>query len=167
MGLIVELLEMYEKNLKEGSCRLVEVPQEQRKPVQVGQIRELWTIPQERFLVLREESGLYRTAPLTSYLQLLPQNAPLYELRRHGLVLGVVPIWDYLKEEIIVNHSKVIGKVSEEEVARIKEYLKQDTDKLPWHTKRFMRLNSRRWAYISLASMLMHAEEVEREWEEE
>jgi len=157
----VELLEVYEKNLKEGTDQLLEVSK--KSPVQVGQIREMWSVPMERFLVLdKVQEGLYLTVPLTSYLQLLPNTAPTYNLKRHGLVLRVVPVWDYLREEIILNYSQVIGKVSPQEIERIKEYLKQEKE-LQWHTRRFTRLNSKRWAKWTMYSLLTHAEEQEEE----
>ncbi len=157
----LELLEVYEKNLKEGTERLLEVSQ--KKEPEVGQIREMWSVPMERFLVLdKVQEGLYLTVPMTSYLQVLPEDAPTYELRRHGLVLRVVPVWDYLREEIILNYSQVIGKVSPQEIERIKEYLKQEKE-LQWHTRRFIRLNSKRWAKWTMYSLLTHAEEQEED----
>lgn len=42
MSLELELLEIYEKNLKEGSDKLVEV--QHKKPPKCGQIRELWSV---------------------------------------------------------------------------------------------------------------------------
>ncbi len=108
MSLELELLEIYEKNLKEGSDELLEVPH--KKEPKVGQIRELWSVPVERFVILQEvQEGLYKTVPLTSYLQVLPNSTPIYELRSRGLKLGVVPVWDYLRRELIENYSQVIG----------------------------------------------------------
>ncbi|MEM0504061.1 MAG: hypothetical protein QXT58_05060 [Archaeoglobaceae archaeon] len=161
--LIVELLELYEKNLKEGRPIPTVVPEYLRKPVAVGQIRELWTVPVERFVILDKTSeGLYLTVPMTSYLQLLPHNSPVYEIKSRGLRLGVVPVWDYLRQELIENYSQVIGKASPQEIERIRECLKQEKQ-LSWHTRRFIRLNSKLWANLTLFSMLSYAEEQEED----
>jgi len=157
----LELLEIYEKNLKND--KLVEVPQKQRVQIQIGQIRELWSVPVERFLILEEvNQGLYLTVPMTSYLQLLPNNSPAYKIKNKGLVLGVVPTWDYLRQELIERYSQVIGRVSEEELQKIKDYINK-TKNLPWHTKRFIKLNSKRWAKWTMYSLLAQAELAEQE----
>ncbi|MEJ5339863.1 MAG: hypothetical protein ACK42C_06990 [Aquificaceae bacterium] len=161
MGLEIELLQTYEKSLKEGTDRLFQVP-EKREP-QVGQIREMWSLPVERFLVLEEAGeGLFLTVPLTSYLQLLPESAPVYELRSHGLRLGVVPVWDYLRKELIENCSQVLGRVSPEELLRVKSYV-LETKNLKYATRKFIKLNSRRWAKWTMHSLLAQAEKAERE----
>lgn len=157
----LELLEAYEKNLKEGTDKLIEV--KDKKAPQPGQIREIWSVPVERFLIVEEvNQGLYLTVPMTSYLQLLPYSSPVYELKSLGLKLGVLPVWDYLRQELIVNYSQVIGKVNPQEIERIREYLNQEKE-LKWHTKRFIRLNSKRWAKWTMYSLLAQAEEEEEQ----
>ncbi len=161
MSLELELLEIYEKNLKEGSDELLEVPH--KKEPKVGQIRELWSVPVERFVILEEvQEGLYKTVPLTSYLQVLPNSTPIYELRSRGLKLGVVPVWDYLRRELIENYSQVIGKLPEEELSKIEEYLSREKE-LKFATRRFIKLNSKRWAKWTMYSLLAQAELAERE----
>ncbi|QID32734.1 hypothetical protein [Pampinifervens florentissimum] len=161
MSLELELLEIYEKNLKEGSDKLVEV--QHKKPPKCGQIRELWSVPVERFLILEETGeGLYLTVPMTSYLQLLPNNAPMYEIKGRGLRLGVVPVWDYLRQELITTYSQVIGVISQDQLERIKNFLRE-SQSIPWHTRRFIKLNSKRWAKWTMYSLLAQAELAERE----
>lgn len=160
----VELLEMYEKNLKEGSRKLIEVPD--KKEIEVGQIRELWMIPPERFLVLEKvDDNLYLVVPMTSYIQLLPENTPLYANRYSDdyiTILGVVPVWDYVKGEIIRKYSKVIGRVRETELPKIKDYIERRDKNYSWEVKRFIRLNSKIWSSINMYSILSHVDERER-----
>lgn len=158
MSLRVELLELYEQSLKEGTDRLFEV--DRKVDVRVGQIREIWCLPPERFVVVEEvQEGLYLTVPLTSYLQLLPQDAPLYELRRTGLRLGVVPVWDYMRKELIERYSTVLGKVHQPELEKIKEYaFSKANEKLDYISRRFVKLNSKRWAIWNMYSLLAQAE---------
>ncbi len=156
MSLELDLLEIYEKSLKEGTDQLLEVPH--RKPPAPGQIRELWSLPLERFMVLEEVSeGLYLTVPLTSYLQLLPHSSPVYEIKSRGLRLGVVPVWDYLRQELIENYSQVIGRVSQDQIQKVKDYITKTKD-LRWATKRFISLNSKRWAKWTMHSLLAQAD---------
>ncbi|WP_171261032.1 hypothetical protein, partial [Acinetobacter baumannii] len=140
---------------------LLEVPH--KKEPKVGQIRELWSVPVERFVILQEvQEGLYKTVPLTSYLQVLPNSTPIYELRSRGLKLGVVPVWDYLRRELIENYSQVIGKLPEEELSKIEEYLSREKE-LKFATRRYIKLNSKRWAKWTMYSLLAQAELAERE----
>ncbi|MFN3263274.1 MAG: hypothetical protein ACK42C_00050 [Aquificaceae bacterium] len=162
MSLELEFLENYEKSLKEGTSRLFEVPS--KEPVETGQIRELWCVPVERFLILSEDTtGLYITVPLTSYIQLLPRDTLFFELKGQGLLLGVVPVWDYLRQEVIENYSKVIGKVSEDDLKKVKELLKTGFKDKRWAVKRFLRLNSKRWVALTMGSLLVQAELAEEE----
>lgn len=164
--MIVEFLEVYEKNLKEGRPIPSSVPEELRKPVAVGQIRELWTVPVERFVVLGEEAGLWLTVPLTNMVMLLPKDGLFYALKRQGLVLGVLPTWDYLRSELVEKYSRVIGRLTPAEVERVKSYVRNTKrEDLPWHTRRLIRLNSKLWANLTLFSMLAHAHEQEEEKE--
>jgi len=160
----VELLEMYEKNLKEGCMKLVEVPENEKREIEVGQIRELW-MPMERFLVLeRVDDNLYLTVPLTSYVQLLPEDAPLYCNRysdNYKILLGVVPVWDYVKGDIIKRYSKVIGRIRETEIPKIKSYIEKKDRNYPWEVKRFIKLNSKVWSMINMYSILSHVDEIE------
>lgn len=164
----VELLEMYEKNLKEGSRRLIEVPEP--TDIEIGQIREIWMIPPERFLVLEKvNDNLYLTVPLTSYIQLLPEDAPLYCNRYsddYKILLGVVPVWDYVKADIIKRYSKVIGRVRETEIQKIKSYIEKKDRNYPWEVKRFIRLNSKVWSMINMHSILSHVDEIENSEED-
>lgn len=158
----LELLNLYEASLKEGASVPVRVPQKLKKEVKVGQIRELWSVPVERFVVLQKEGDLFITAPMTSYLQLLPEKSPLYRLSSYGLVLGVVQGFDYLRSEFIQNYSTVLGFVSQEELARIKTFAMESQNlNTGWVQKRFARLNSRRWAKYTLANLLAHANKAE------
>lgn len=159
-----ELLSMYEKNLKEGSMKLIEVP-EPYDEIEIGQIRELWMIPPERFLVLEKvDDNLHITVPMTSYIQLLPEDTPLYANRySDGFIttLGVVPVWDYVRDEIIRRYSKVIGRIRETELSKIKSYMEKSNRNYPWEIKRFIRLNSKIWSLINMYSLLSNVDEIE------
>lgn len=158
MSLKAELLKIYEDSLKEGRHTPAKVHKE-IKPI-VGQIREVWSVPVERFLVLSyPEEGLYLTAPMTAYLPLVPEGSPIYELRSLGLRLAVLPAWDYLREEFIKNYTSPIGRVPEEEVKRIEEWVKGSQDSpMDYAVRRFIKLNSKRWARWTMASLLFHAD---------
>ncbi|MCX8000627.1 MAG: hypothetical protein N3A69_17035, partial [Leptospiraceae bacterium] len=135
----------------------------------VGQVREMWTIPLERFLVLEEVGdGLYKTVPLTSYVLLLPSSAPVYRLQSYGLRLGAVPTWDYLRVEFIEKYTTSIGRISPQELERVKIYVKTtDSDSLKYATRKFISLNSKVWAKWTMASLLHHADLAEEEANEE
>lgn len=158
-----ELLSMYEKNLKEGSIKLIEVP-EPYEEIQTGQIRELWMIPPERFLVLEKvDDNLYITVPMTSYIQLLPEDAPLYANKYTDdfiTTLGVVPVWDYVRGEIIRKYSKVIGRIRETELSKIKSYIEKGNN-YPWEVRRFIKLNSKIWSSLNMYSILSDVDEIE------
>lgn len=161
MSLKLELLELYESSLKEGTDIPVEV--QTVKEVSVGQIREITSIPPERFIIIGQEGDLFITAPVTSYIELLPRHTPLYRLRSWGLRLGVVPAWDFLRREFIEKYSYVLGRANEEEVEKVKSYLKSvDINSVGWTVKRFIRLNSKRWAKWTMASLLVHADMAEQ-----
>lgn len=161
MSMELELLEIYERSIKEGSDKLTPIPE--KKEVKIGQIRELWSLPTERFVILEEVGeGLFLTAPMTSYLQVLPSDSPMYELKSQGLRLGIIPVWDYLRRELIEEFSTVIGRVSTDEITKIKEYISKPKT-LKYATKRFIKLNSKRWAKWTMYSLLAQAELAERE----
>ncbi|MCX8000829.1 MAG: hypothetical protein N3A69_18130, partial [Leptospiraceae bacterium] len=62
----VELLKAYEVSIKEGTHVPARV--QRSTPPQVGQVREVWSVPVERFVITEKVSdGLYKTVPLTSY----------------------------------------------------------------------------------------------------
>lgn len=156
MSLKLELLELYRKSLKEGNDELTEVMD--KKQAKAGQIRELWSLPPERFVVLEDSgNGVFLTTPLTSYLQLLPANAPVYQLRSRRLNLGVLPVWNRLRKELIENYSQVLGIVSTEELQRIKDYVSEKKE-LSYTTRSFLKLNSQRWARWSMYSLLAQAD---------
>lgn len=158
---VLDLLENYKESLKEGRLTPVPIKGDQAS---VGQIRELTTIPEERFLVLEEvKKDLFLTVPMTSYLQLIYGDYPLpkvYELR--GLRLSPVPTWDYLRRDLIENYSYVIGKISD--LTEIKVWLNEIKNaKLPWYTRKFLKLNAKVWSKLSLSSILTKLEEEEKE----
>jgi hypothetical protein len=166
----MDLLRLYEKSLEEGMPVPVEVNGE---PVRVGQVRELATIPFERFLVLEEvEPELFLTVPVTSYLHLLnfKPYPPTYLFRGYSskfdLVLACVPSWDYMKKELIERFSQKIGYIREEQLKRVKEWLSEVINiDLPWYTRKFLRLNSKVWAKLTQSSLLTHIEELEEKAE--
>lgn len=144
---VMDFLRLYEKSLEEGRLVPVKVDGE---PVKVGQVRELATIPGERFLVLEEvEPELYLTVPMSSYLPLLnfEPYPPVFVFRgyssRYALTLACVPVWDYLRKELIEGYSQKIGYLGEESLKRVKEWLEEVKGiDLPWYVRKFIRLNS-------------------------
>ncbi|MDW7973340.1 MAG: hypothetical protein RMI01_09100 [Thermodesulfovibrio sp.] len=160
---MLDLLKAYEVSIKEGT----HVPARVQRsiPPQVGQVREVWSVPVERFVIVSEVGdGLYKTVPLTSYLQLLPRNAPLYELLSAGLRLGALPLWDYLRAEFIEEYTNPIGRISPQELEKIKKYVNStDRGSLDYVVKRFIRLNSKRWARWTMYSLLSHEDEVDEQ----
>lgn len=161
---VMDLLRLYEKSLEEGMPVPVEVNGE---PVRVGQVRELATIPGERFLVLEEvKEGLYLTVPMTSYLQLVnfQPYPPTFVFKgyssRYALTLACVPVWDYLTGELIEEYSQKIGYLNEESLKRVKEWLNEVINiDLPWYTRKFLSLNSKVWAKLTQSSLLDLEEE--------
>lgn len=163
MSIRIELLKAYEVSIKEGTHVPARV--QESTPPQVGQIREVWSVPVERFVIVEEAGeGLYFTVPLTSYLQLLPPNAPLYELSSAGLRLGALPLWDYLRAEFIEKYTNPIGRISSKELERIRRYVNStDRSCLDYVVRRFIRLNSKRWARWTMYSLISHADEVDEQ----
>ncbi|MEM4591823.1 hypothetical protein [Pampinifervens florentissimum] len=165
---VMDFLRLYEKSLEEGRLVPVKVDGE---PVKVGQVRELATIPGERFLVLEEvEPELYLTVPMSSYLPLLnfEPYPPVFVFRgyssRYALTLACVPVWDYLRKELIEGYSQKIGYLGEESLKRVKEWLEEVKGiDLPWYVRKFIRLNSEVWASLMQVSLMEHADRLEEE----
>jgi hypothetical protein len=160
---VVDFLKLYADSIEEGRPVPVEVKGE---PVKVGQVRELTTIPGERFLVLEEvEPDLFLTVPMTSYLQLVNfKPYPIVFEFPSGLRLATLPVWDYLGKELIERFSLVIGHVKEDNLKKVKVWLEEVKNiDLPWYTRKFLKLNSKIWAKLSLFSILEKLEEVEEE----
>ncbi|MDW8295243.1 MAG: hypothetical protein RMK21_07855, partial [Aquificaceae bacterium] len=152
---------IYEESLKEGTHLPAKVPEKfsQLLP-QVGEIREVWNIPPERFIIIRQvEDGLFFTVPMSSYLLLLPPGSPIYELKRLGLRLGVVPTWDYLREEFIKRYTSPIGRVPQADLSKIEQWVRSwREDSAGYAVRKFISLNSRIWAKWTMASLLHHAD---------
>lgn len=163
---VMDFLRLYEESLKEGRLIPVKVDGE---PVKVGQVRELATIPGERFLVLEEvQENLFLTVPMTSYLHLLnfKPYPPVFAFHnyssRYVLNLACVPSWDYLRRELMEGYSQVIGTIGEESLKRVKEWLNEVIKSdLPWYVRKFISLNSEVWARLTQASLMEHAERLE------
>lgn len=165
-----ELLKTYEESLKEGTHVPALVPEAKRRKPVVGEVREVWSVPVERFLIIRPlDNGLYLTAPMSAYLLLLPPDSPFYRLTASGLRLGVVPTWDYLREEFIEKHSSPIGKIPMGDLQRIEHWIKswrEDGKGVDYGVRKFISLNARYWAKWTMASLLHHADLAEEEEEE-
>ncbi|MGB9874162.1 MAG: hypothetical protein ACPLRS_04245, partial [Hydrogenobacter sp.] len=158
--MIVELLKIYTETVEKGDNTPVRI---EPTHAEVGQVRALTTLPEERFLVLKElDSDLFLVVPLSSYLQLLTTDPlpPLYEWR--GLRLALVPTWYHIRREIIENYSRKLFVIKD--ITSAKNYIKSvQRPNLPWHTKKFLHLNAKRWANLVLASLLKDTEEREEE----
>ncbi|MCX7999019.1 MAG: hypothetical protein N3A69_08740 [Leptospiraceae bacterium] len=159
---ISELLKIYEESLKNG--RNVPVKVSTPVPPRVGQIRELLTIPVERFVILSKiQDGLYLTAPMTAYLQLLPKDSLFYKLSVTGVKLGVIPTWDYLREEIILNYTLPIGSVPQVDIPKIEQWVRSwRDDSAGYAVRKFISLNSKVWAKWTMWS-LFHQADIEEE----
>ncbi len=142
-------LKLYKESL--GNERL-KVREDRRLPVEVGQIRILFWMPNEYVLIYHiEDEGLVHAVPLTEWV-----NLTTCSLRVHvrNFTWAPLPFVVYLRKELLEEESYPIAIVRQETIEKVL----RDVDRSPtwsaWRPVReFIKLVWKRYEGLTLASL--------------
>jgi hypothetical protein len=154
-------LKLYKDSL--GSERL-KVKESARVPVQVGQIRVLFWMPEEYVLIFHiEDEGLVHAVPLTEWVSLTTCSIRIH-IRHY--TFAPLPFIVYLRKEILEQESYPIAIVRQETIEKVLK----DVDMSPtWSAikpiRDFLKLVWKRYEDITLSSLFYT--HIQREKQEE
>jgi hypothetical protein len=154
-------LKLYKDSL--GSERL-KVKESARVPVQVGQIRVLFWMPEEYVLIFHiEDEGLVHAVPLTEWVSLTTCSIRIH-IRHY--TFAPLPFIVYLRKELLEQESYPIAIVRQETIEKVLK----DVDMSPtWSAikpiRDFLKLVWKRYEDITLSSLFYT--HIQREKQEE
>ncbi|WP_333785231.1 hypothetical protein [Thermocrinis sp.] len=162
-------LRMYKSCLGDGKFK---VKEEKRVPVEVGQVRVLFWIPEEYVLVYHvEEEGLVHAVPLTIWTDLTTTSLRIRlrsSLDNSPKTLAPLPFDVYLRREVLEEESLpiyIVRKDTVEKVLRAVERAPVRTAIKPsWE---FVKLVWKRYGELTLGSILATHIQREQQAEEE
>jgi hypothetical protein len=155
-------LKFYKDSL--GTERL-KVKESARVPVQVGQIRVLFWMPEEYVLIFHiEDEGLVHAVPLTVWVSLTTCSLRLHIKDR---IFAPLPFVVYLRKEILEQESYPIAVVRQETIEKVLRAV----DRSPtWSAikpiRDFLKLVWKRYEDITLSSLFYTHIQREREHED-
>jgi hypothetical protein len=142
-------LKLYKDSL--GSERL-KVKESARVPVQIGQIRVLFWMPEEYVLIFHvEDEGLVHVVPLTEWVNLTTCSIRIH-IRHY--TFAPLPFVVYLRKELLEQESYPIAIVRQETIEKVLK----DVDMSPtWSAikpiRDFLKLVWKRYEDITLSSL--------------
>jgi len=142
-------LKLYKDSL--GSERL-KVKESARVPVQVGQIRVLFWMPEEYVLIFNiEDEGLVHAVPLTEWVTLTTCSIRIH-IRHY--TFAPLPFIVYLRKELLEQESYPIAIVRQETIEKVLK----DVDRSPtWSAikpkREFLKLVWKRYEDITFSSL--------------
>ena len=151
-----KLLKLYKSLVSNEKFK---VKEEKRVPVEVGQVRVLFWVPEEYVLVYDvEESGLVHAVPLTIWTDLTTTSLRIRlrsSLDNSQKTLAPLPFYVYLRREVLEQESLPIYIVREDTVEKVLRALERapvrTAIKPSW---RFIKLVWRRYYDLMIASIL-------------
>ncbi len=144
-------LKLYKDSLGD---EMLKVKKEAQVPPAFGQIRLLFWMPEEYFLIYHiEDSGLVHVVPMTSWVRL--STVPLrVVIDERGTELKPLPFYAYLREELVLNHSYPLTTATE---AVVKAVIRAVEHSPTWSALRpkreFLKLVWKRWEKLTLSSL--------------
>jgi len=100
-------------------------------PPKLNELRELCTIPPIYFAIAEElpfdQVKLYKALVLTEEIGLgwLNPETPIIKLPHLKTLLVVLPFWVYLDENFLLNYTKKLGVLNEDDIHRLEDYAKR------------------------------------------
>lgn len=97
-------------------------------PPKLNELRELCTIPPIYFAIAEElpldQVKLYKALVLTEEIGLgwLNPETPIIKLPHLKTLLVALPFWVYLDENFLLNHTKKLGVLNEDDIHRLEGY---------------------------------------------
>jgi hypothetical protein len=144
-------LKLYKDSLGD---EMLKVKKEAQVPPAFGQIRVLFWMPEEYFLIYHvEDSGLVHVVPMTSWVRL--STVPLrVVVDERGTELKPLPFHAYLREELVLNHSYPLTTATEAVVKAVLRAVDRSPTWSAWRPVReFLRLVWKRWEGLTLGSL--------------
>jgi hypothetical protein len=142
-------LKLYKDSLGEERLK---VREDKRLPVEVGQIRIFFWMPNEYVLIYHvEDDGLVHAVPLTEWVSLTTCS-----LRVHvrNYTWAPLPFHVYLRKEVVEEESYPIALVRPETVEAVLRSVERSPTWSAWRPKReFLRLVWKRWEGLTLGSL--------------
>jgi hypothetical protein len=100
-------------------------------PPKLNELRELCTIPPIYFAIAEElpldQVKLYKALVLTEEIGLgwLNPETPIIKLPHLKTLLVALPFWVYLDENFLLNHTKKLGVLNEDDIHLLEDYAKR------------------------------------------
>jgi hypothetical protein len=107
---------------------LIISPASQKIPPKVNELRELCTFPPIYFALAEEiafyQERLFKAIVLTEEIALgwLNSKTPILRLHNFKTLLVALPFWVYLDENFLLNHTKKLGVLNDDDIYRLEDY---------------------------------------------
>jgi hypothetical protein len=154
-------LKLYKESLGEERLK---VKEDKRQPVEIGQVRVLFWMPNEYVLIYHiEDEGLVHAVPLTVWVSLTTCSLRLHIKDR---IFAPLPFVVYLRKEILEQESYPIAVVRQETIEKVLRAVDRSPTWSAIKPKReFLKLVWKRYEDITLSSLFYT--HIQREKQEE
>jgi hypothetical protein len=154
-------LKLYKESLEEERLK---VKEDKRQPVEIGQVRVLFWMPNEYVLIYHiEDEGLVHAVPLTVWVSLTTCSLRLHIKDR---IFAPLPFVVYLRKEILEQESYPIAVVRQETIEKVLRAVDRSPTWFAIKPKReFLKLVWKRYEDITLSSLFYT--HIQREKQEE
>ena len=142
-------LKLYKESLGEERLK---VKEDKRQPVEIGQVRVLFWMPNEYVLIYHiEDEGLVHAVPLTVWVSLTTCSLRLHIKDR---IFAPLPFVVYLRKEILEQESYPIAMVRQETIEKVLRAVDRSPTWSAIKPKReFLKLVWKRYEDITLSSL--------------